>query len=139
MPDVCAQVIRPHLARGGIILCDRYIDSTLAYQGYGHGLDIATLKTILQFAADGLRPDLTIYFDITPENALRRKQQASLFGEEWTRLDDMEFQFHKRVYEGYRQLRKEEPSRWAAIDAMGTIDEMAKTVAELLDSRLSVG
>lgn len=136
--QLVAQVIRPHLAKGGIVLCDRYIDSTMAYQGYGHGLDIPTLKTILQFATDGLRPDLTIYFDITPENALNRKQQASLFGEEWNRLDDMEFQFHKRVYEGYRQLRNEESSRWAAIDAMGTIDEMSKTVAEILDSRLAV-
>jgi dTMP kinase len=137
--QLVAQVIRPHLAKGGIVLCDRYIDSTLAYQGYGHGLDIPTLKTILQFATDGLRPDLTIYFDITPENALHRKQQASLFGEEWNRLDDMEFQFHTRVYEGYRQMRGEEPNRWAAIDAMGTIDEMSKTVAEILDSRLAVG
>ncbi len=137
--QLVAHVIRPHLANGGVVLCDRYTDSTLAYQGYGHGLDLPTLKTILHFATDGLRPDLTLYFDITPENALRRKQQASLFGEEWNRLDDMEFQFHTRVYEGYQRLQEEEPARWAVIDAMGTVDAMFQAVVETLDARMAVG
>jgi dTMP kinase len=134
--QLVAEVIRPHLDSGGIVLCDRYIDSTLAYQGYGRGLDLDTLRTILKFATSDLRPNLTIYFDITPEDALRRKQQASLFGEEWNRLDEMKLQFHQRVYDGYRQLREAEPQRWLRIDARQTVDEMFTETAAALEARL---
>ncbi|NWF70486.1 MAG: dTMP kinase [Chloroflexi bacterium] len=132
------EVLRPHLRRGGIVICDRYTDSTLAYQGYGHGLPLDTLKVILDFATGHLRPDMTFYFDITPQDALRRKRQASLFGEEWNRLDDMESQFYKRVYDGYRHLYSAEPKRWLRLDALGSIDAIFATLLEKLEARLAV-
>jgi dTMP kinase len=76
----------------------------LAYQGYGHQLDLDVLRAIVMFATGGLKPDLTLYLDITLEDGLTRRKQASLFGEEWNRLADMELAFHRRVYEGYQAL-----------------------------------
>ena len=72
--QLVGQVIRPHLQSGGVVLCDRYADSTLAYQGYGRGLDLPTLRMILDFATGGLKPDLTFYLDIDVEAGLKRKK-----------------------------------------------------------------
>ncbi|HLA45380.1 MAG TPA: dTMP kinase [Aggregatilineales bacterium] len=86
--QLVAQVIRPSLESGQIVVCDRYADSTLAYQGYGHGLDLDALRTILQFATGGLKPDLTLYFDISAAEGLKRRQQDAAQGGDWNRLDD---------------------------------------------------
>lgn len=135
--QLVAQVLRPHLRAGGLVICDRFYDSTLAYQGYGHQLDLSTLRVIVQFATGGLRPNLTLYLDITPEDGLLRRKQASLFGEEWTRMDDMALAFHHRVYEGYRHLMADEPERWVRIDAARSMDEVQADVAEAIQSRLA--
>lgn len=128
------QVIRPFLSEGGIVLCDRYIDSTLAYQGFGHGLDLTALKTILHFATGGLQPDRTLFFDISPQEAIRRKQQASLFGEEFNRLDAMQLAFRERVYDGYQQLIAAEPERWVRVDAQQTVDALfGDVIAQIND------
>lgn len=137
--QLVAEVLRPHLERGGIVLCDRFYDSTLAYQGYGHGLDLQALATIVTFATGGLHPDLTIYMDITPEDGLTRRKQASLFGDEWTRMDDMELAFHRRVYEGYRALMDAEPQRWARIDARQSLEDVQAGVAKVIEQRLAAG
>jgi dTMP kinase len=108
------QVIRPALAEGKTVLCDRYGDSTLAYQGYGHGLDLTQLRQMLHFATGGLQPDLTLLLDIDIEAGLRRKLQS---GGEWNRLDAYAVAFHKRVRQGYLSLVISEPERWAIIDA----------------------
>ena len=107
------QVIKPALAEGKVVLCDRYADSTLAYQGYGHGLDLPALRSMLQFATDGLKPDLTILLDLPVEVGLSRKKKE----DEWNRLDAYEVKFHERVREGYHILAGEEPARWKTIDA----------------------
>lgn len=135
--QLVTEVLRPHLETGGIVLCDRFYDSTLAYQGYGHGLDLQALATIVAFATGGLRPDLTIYMDITPEDGLRRRKQASLFGDEWTRMDDMELAFHRRVYEGYYALMDAEPQRWARIDARQSLEDVQASVAKVIEQRLA--
>ncbi len=109
--------IRPRLARGEIVICDRYADSTLAYQGYGHGLDLPTLRTILGFATGGLKPDLTIYLDVSAEEGLRRRQKAAQDGAEWNRMDAQSLDFHRRVRKGYLALMDEEPNRWVCIPA----------------------
>src|SRR4030095_1094272 len=70
--QIVAEAIRPHLKAGGVVICDRFYDSTMAYQGYGHGLDLNTLRTIVDFATDGLRPDLTFYLDISPTEGIQR-------------------------------------------------------------------
>lgn len=134
--QLVAQALRPHLAAGGLVLCDRFYDSTLAYQGYGHGLELDALRAIVTFATGGLRPDLTVLLDITPEEGLRRRRQASLFGEEWNRLDDMELDFHRRVYTGYQALAQAEPGRWASVDASGSLDAVAAAVRALLSVRV---
>jgi dTMP kinase len=134
--QLVAQVLRPHLETGGIVLCDRFYDSTLAYQGFGHQLDLHTLRTIITFATAGLRPDLTLYLDITPEDGLRRRKQASLFGEEWTRMDDMEMAFHQRVYAGYEHLIQEEPERWVRIDAARTPEAVQAEIIAVLEAHL---
>ena len=117
--QLVAQEIRPRLAAGLIVICDRYADSTLAYQGYGHGLDLDTLRVILRFATGGLQPDLTLYLDITAEEGLKRRERAAQDGAEWNRLDAQPLDFHRRVRDGYLALMAEDPARWARISATG--------------------
>ena len=114
------QEIVPRLARGEIVLCDRFADSTYAYQGFGHGLDLDALRQITSFATQGLRPDLTLLLDIDPAVGLRRRQAG---GAEWNRLDDYALAFHQRVHRGYHTLAAEEPQRWVILD--GTLDKDA--------------
>lgn len=108
------QVIKPSLEAGKVVLCDRYADSTLAYQGYGHQSDLVQLRQIIDFATDGLVPDLTLYLDIDPEVGLKRRMGE---GEEWNRLDDYELAFHQRVRDGYKQMIAAEKERWVEINA----------------------
>ncbi len=115
--QIVAEVIRPHLDGGGIVICDRFADSTIAYQGYGRGIELDLLYAIIRFATGGLQPDLTLYLDITPEEGIARRQQASLFGEEFSRIDQMALEFHRRVQQGYLALMAAEPGRWLRIDA----------------------
>ena len=121
-------VIRPQLARGGVVLLDRFYDSTFAYQGYGHGLDIATLRIITHFATGGLTPDLTLFLDLSPEVALNRRYAASLFGEEFNRLDASHAEFRQRVVEGYRMLMDAEPHRFVRIDAEQNLQTVQASV-----------
>lgn len=114
------QVIKPHIKSGTIVLCDRFIDSTLAYQGYGHGLDLTLLHTILNFATSGVKPDCTVYLDISVEDAMLRRKKAATQGEEWNRLDALAEEFHGRVWAGYQELIKNDPERWVVVDALGT-------------------
>lgn len=108
------EVIQPHLSQGDIVLLDRYADSTLAYQGYGHERDIDLIKKVLEFATGGIWPDLTFLFDIDPETGLKRRQKG---GGEWNRLDAYQLKYHQRVREGYLQMAKDDPNRWKIIDA----------------------
>lgn len=129
--------IRPRLARGEIVVCDRYADSTLAYQGYGHGLDLPTLRTILAFATGGLQPDLTLYLDITAEEGLKRRQHAAEDGDEWNRMDAQSLAFHQRVREGYLALIQETPARWERIDAGTTREAIQAQIRAIVDQRLT--
>ena len=126
------QVIRPHLDKGGVVLSDRYADSTLAYQGYGHQIDIESLRALVTFATGGLKPDLTLLLDVDVETGLRRKELKG----EWNRLDAYNLDFHQRVRRGYLNLVQQEPARWVVIDASqppGKVQEtMRKVVAEKL-------
>lgn len=129
------QVIKPHLKRGGVVLSDRYADSTLAYQGYGHQIDIESLRILVTFATGGLKPDLTILLDVDVETGLRRKELKG----EWNRLDAYDLQFHQRVHQGYLQLVQAEPERWEVIDASHSPkkvqDELQRIVAKRLNIR----
>jgi dTMP kinase len=131
------QLIRPNLEQGRIVLCDRYADSSLAYQGYGHQLNLESVRQLIAFATAGLKPDLTVYLDIDPEEGLRRRQAARDDGAEWNRLDDYELAFHRRVREGYRQLIAGEPERWIVVDASGPVEEVQTAVRREIMARLA--
>ena len=130
------QLIRPSLEQGRIVLCDRYADSSLAYQGYGHQLNLESVRQLIAFATAGLKPDLTVYLDIDPQEGLRRRQAARDEGAEWNRLDDYELAFHRRVREGYQQLIDQEPERWLIIDASGSLEEVQTAVRREVMARL---
>jgi dTMP kinase len=122
------QVIKPALLDGKIILCDRYGDSTLAYQGYGHGLDLDQLRQMLDFATDHLKPDLTILMDLDVKTGLMRKKAE----DEWNRLDAYEVLFHERVREGYLKLAHEEPERWRIVDASQGIEAVQEDLFQII-------
>jgi dTMP kinase len=108
------QVIRPALAAEEIVICDRYADSTLAYQGYGQGSNLAEIRDLVAYATGGLKPDLTILFDLDVEEGMRRKHNNPV---EWNRLDAYALAYHQRVRQGYLELARQEPARWVMLDA----------------------
>ena len=130
--QLVGEKIKPHLARGGIVLSDRYADSTLAYQGYGHGLDLAALRLITAFATDGLKPDLTLLFDLDAATGLQRRQKS---GGEWNRMDELAPAFHQRVRNGYLELVKVEPERWVVLDATQEVDELQEEVRKVIKQK----
>ena len=129
-----AQFIRPALASGKIVISDRYADSTLAYQGYGRGLDLEMLRAITRFATGGLVPDLTLYLDITPEEGLQRRR---LGGDEWNRLDAEALEFHQRVRAGYLELVEREPGRWVVVNAARPVAQVQAEIKTLVQARLA--
>ena len=131
--QIVAQVIRPNLEKGVVVISDRYADSTLAYQGYGHGLDLDTLRRILDFATGGLKPDLTLLLDVDVEQGLSRRHTG---GGEWNRLDDYELAFHQRVRQGYLELAGADPGRWQRIDAGLTPEEVQEHIRRVVASIL---
>jgi dTMP kinase len=126
--QLVAQVIQPALSEGRLVLCDRYADSTMAYQGYGRQLDLDALRVITEFATGGLKPDLTILLDVDVETGLRRKKVA----EEWNRMDQQALDFHQRTREGYHALAAAEPDRWVTVDASGPADQVADQVWQVV-------
>lgn len=113
--QIVDQVIEPALAAGMLVLCDRYADSTLAYQGYGHGQQLEPLRQVGEYATGGLKPDLTIYLDIEPEHGLERKQSGD--AGEWNRMEQLKLAYHRAVRGGYLALASAEPDRWRVVDA----------------------
>ncbi|MEC0276658.1 dTMP kinase [Peribacillus frigoritolerans] len=132
------EVVMPELERGGIVLCDRFIDSSLAYQGHARGLDIEEVYNINKFAIGDMMPDATLFFDIDPEEGLRRIQSN---GErEVNRLDLEALDFHKKVCEGYQFIINRWKERFIIVDAGRTIDEVfEQTKASLLDFLAKAG
>jgi dTMP kinase len=128
------QIIRPHLNKGGVVLSDRYADSTLAYQGYGHQIDIESLRALVTFATGGLKPDLTILLDLDVETGLRRKELKG----EWNRLDAYDLDFHQRVRQGYHRLVNAEPERWEVIDASQSPIKVQEELRRVVAARLHI-
>lgn len=127
------EVIRPALARGDIVLSDRYADSTLAYQGYGHGNDLNVLRQLLNFATGSLWPDFTLLLDLEAEEGLKRRRTG---GGEWNRLDDYELAFHQRVRQGYLEMAAREPERWQVINANAPLDVVQQALRQAVAQRL---
>lgn len=126
------QVMRPALAAGKLIICDRYADSTLAYQGYGHGVDLGVLRSLLDFATGGLWPDLTVLLDVDSETGLGRKHT----GGEWNRMDAYTSAFHQRVRQGYLELAARDPGRWQVLDASQPAEVVQSNIRQAILARL---
>ncbi|MBS61216.1 MAG: dTMP kinase [Anaerolineaceae bacterium] len=128
------EVVVPRLESGAIVLCDRFLDSSLAYQGYGHRLDVGVLEKISSFVTSGVTADLTVLLDISPEQGLRRRQQDP---ETWNRLDAYAIDFHERVRKGFLCLAENNPNIWKVVDASQSEDEIFTTVSAMLLNELS--
>jgi dTMP kinase len=127
------EIIRPALDAGGTVICARFTDSTLAYQGYGSGVDVELLRHLNDLATDRLRPDLTIILDVPVEAGLARKAPGDV-----TRFEaEFDLAFHRRVREGFLAIAVAEPERITVVDATGDIDTVSARIATLVDERLS--
>jgi dTMP kinase len=111
------EVVRPRLALGEIVLSDRYADSTIAYQGYGHQQDLEQVRALVNYATGGLVPDLSVLLDVDVEIGLERGAKRRDKGGEWNRLDAYTLEFHQRVRKGYLEMVNLEPERWTVVDA----------------------
>jgi len=116
-------VIEPNLKNGTTVICDRYTDSTVAYQGYARGLDLATVRRVNNTATSGLCPDITVLLDIPVEEGFARKRNRAQ-----DRFEQEDLAFHRRVREGYLVLAAAEPERWLVIDARQSREEIARLV-----------
>ncbi|MBI3014167.1 MAG: dTMP kinase [Candidatus Tectomicrobia bacterium] len=134
------EVIRPALEAGKIVLCDRFHDSTLAYQGYGRGIDMDTISKLNALATDGIVPDLTFLLDIDVEEGLERARQRSAqmsagthrVGARLDRFEEDTLEFHRRIRAGYLTLAMQDPRRYVLIPAAGTPDDVRSRVLETL-------
>jgi dTMP kinase len=126
------EVLEPQLRSGKVILCDRFLDSTIAYQGYGNGIDIKTIEQLGVFATKGIAPDLTVLFDIQPEKGLDRA------GQKKDRIESRPLEYHKRVRNGYLDLSKQYPGRIKVIKVDAGVDEIFKRVKLYIDALLGL-
>jgi len=126
------EVIRPALKEDNVVICDRYTDSTIAYQGYGRRLDIAVIKNINDMATGMLKPDITILLDIPVNEGFARKR-----GQEQDRFEQEDRVFHQRVRKGYLKLAAEDTQRWLVIDATLTQEQIRKIIWKKVSSLLS--
>jgi len=132
--QLVTKVIQPNLESGIEVICDRYADSTTAYQGYGRGLDLEMVKAINDTATQGLKPDLTILLDMPVEAGLARKR-----GKRQDRFEQEEIAFHQRVREGYLKLAASDPQRWLVIDATQSKEKIAQNIWQKISQLLSHG
>ena len=133
--QIVGEVIRPALGAGMTVICARFADSTLAYQGYGAGVPLDRLRTLADIATDGLVPDLTILLDLPVEAGLARKAPGDV-----TRFEaEFDLDFHERVRAGFLAIAAAHPARVAVIDASADIESVAAAIASIVDDRLGLG
>ena len=131
--QIVSQLIKPALAEGKIVICDRFVDSSIAYQGYGRGLGDA-IGVINTYAVDGCMPDMTILLRLDPEKGSNRIADRA-----HDRIEQASDAFHRKVYEGYLKLEETYPDRIVGIDASGTIDEIAEEICGRVKEMISRG
>ena len=130
--QIVEQVFKPRLAAGEIVISDRYYDSTIAYQGYGHQQDLKQIRALVKYATGGLTPDLTVLLDVEIEEGLRRKKKDN----EWNRLDAYTVEFHQRVRAGYLEMVKQESDRWVVVDAGRDWESVQEELRMVITSKL---
>ena len=132
--------VKPHLDKGTLILSDRFTDSTIAYQGYGRGLDLNLIHQLNQIATTGLQSDLTLWFDIDVATGLARTQKRGVSdtadATQGDRIEQTSLEFHQRVRRGFTQLAKDHPDRIVSIDASLSADEVTQQIQQVLNQRL---
>jgi dTMP kinase len=126
-----AEVVGPALTRGDDVVTDRFSHSTLAYQGYGRGLDLVEIRQVCDSATGGLWPDLVVLLDVPAEEARARRSRE---GGKRDRMEDEDDGFHDRVAEGYAALAEAEPERWLVVNGVGSVDEVADRVASAYEA-----
>jgi dTMP kinase len=131
--QIVEQVIKPRLEAGEIVISDRYYDSTIAYQGYGHQQDLQQVRALVKYATGGLVPDLTVLLNVDVEVGLRRKKKNGI---EWNRMDAHEVEFYKRVHAGYLQMVQQEPGRWVVVDAGQEWESVQEELKKVVESSL---
>ncbi|MBK6792855.1 MAG: dTMP kinase [Anaerolineales bacterium] len=131
--QIVEQVIKPRLADGEIVLSDRYYDSTIAYQGYGHQQNLDEIRALVKYATGGLTPDLTILLDLDIEVGLARKKKDN----EWNRMDAKTVDFHKRVRDGYLEMVKAEPKRWVVVNSEQAWESVQAELRQVILERLN--
>ncbi len=131
--QIVEQVIKPRLANGEIVISDRYYDSTIAYQGYGHQQDLEKVRTLVKYATGGLDPNLTTLLDLDVETGLKRKKQNE---SEWNRMDDHEIEFYNRVRAGYLEMVKQEPNRWVVVNSDQTWEAVHEELRQIIMKKL---
>jgi len=132
--QIVEQVIKPRLQAGEIVISDRYYDSTIAYQGYGHQQDLEQVRALVKYATGGLVPDLTVLLDVDVEIGLGRKKKN---GAEWNRMDAHEVAFYERVRAGYLEMVKQEPSRWVVVDTEREWQSVQEELRRVIEERLN--
>ena len=130
-------LVKPALEAGKIVVSDRYSDATFAYQGAGRGFQDATVKQIIELATGGLKPDLTLFFDLPIEKALSRTNNRSDSGERKNRMDKETAGFYERVRAAYLSIAENEPKRFRVIEASGSTDEVKELVLKIVSDFLS--
>jgi dTMP kinase len=133
--QIVEQVIKPRLAVSEIVISDRYYDSTIAYQGYGHQQNLEQVRALVKYATGGLTPDLTILLDLDVEVGLKRKTQNEV---EWNRMDAYTVEFHKRVRAGYLEMVKQEPQRWVVVNSEQKWEDVQAELKNVIVERLQV-
>ena len=131
-------LIKPALDEGRVVISDRYADATFAYQGAGRGFPEATVSQIIEFATGGLKPDLTLFFDISVENALRRMRSRSENGERINRMDAETADFYSDVRSAYLAIADREPTRVRVVDADGSVEEIQAKVIDIATTFLDM-
>ncbi len=126
------EVIRPALQRGQIVVCDRFLDSTLAYQGYGNGVDISFIKKLGDEVVDGMHPDLTIVMDMDVKKGLLRT------GRQKDRIEQRSLNYHKRVHQGYLSIARAEPHRVKVVNAEGSKLQIQKEIQDIVCRRFNL-
>ncbi|MDQ0233375.1 dTMP kinase [Metabacillus malikii] len=126
----------PALQRGEVVICDRFIDSSLAYQGYARGLGINEVYSINEFAINGQLPDLTIYFQIEPEEGLKRIESSA--NREKNRLDLEQLSFHQKVQTGYEKVIEKFPERFTVVDAAKSVKDVLQDVLSILEKNMNI-
>jgi dTMP kinase len=132
-----AEIIKPQLERGNIVLCDRYTDSTIAYQGYGRGLSLDTIQSLNRMATGGLESDVTLWLDVDVEIGLSRVKSRSKSDATPQGLDRLErdtLEFHRRVQQGYQKLARDYPKRIYRVDASLSVDLVQSQIQKVLSS-----